>query len=186
MIIKKIKKGWNILSYRLKTQGLKTTLIWIYGRGVPKLTGVPLFQFSEITPQIFVGPQFNRRGKRVLEAAGITGDVNLRVEFDDAAHGLALKNYCYLPTTDDDAPGLAHLQKGVTFIQNELATGGKVYIHCAGGVGRAPTMAAAYFISKGYSLSDALALICKTRPFIKIMPPQMAQLEKFEAMHGRH
>ncbi len=186
MIIKKFKKGWNILSYRLRTQGLKTTLIWVYGRGVPKLTGVPLLQFSEITPQVFVGPQFNQRGKRALEAAGITGDVNLRVEFDDAAHGLALQNYCHLPTIDDAAPALDDFQKGVDFIKRELAAGGKVYIHCAGGVGRAPTMAAAYFISEGYTLDEALKLIKKTRPFIKIMPPQMAQLKKFEAMNGRH
>jgi len=30
-IFRKLKKGWNILSYRLRTQGLKTTLIWVTG-----------------------------------------------------------------------------------------------------------------------------------------------------------
>ena len=45
----------------------------------------------------------------------------------------------------------------------------------------APTMAAAYFISRGYSLDDAVALIRETRPFIHIMPPQLEQLRRFEA-----
>lgn len=181
-LMKKLKKGWNILRYRVKTQGWRVTFIWMIGRGIPKLTGVPLLQYSQITPQIFVGPQFNRRGKRQLEAAGITAAVNLRTEFDDAAHGLALEHYLHLPTVDDAAPSIEHLQRGVDFIRREVESGGKVYIHCAGGVGRAPTMAAAYFISDGYSLDAALALIRRARPFIKIMPPQMAQLKKFESL----
>ena len=181
-LMKKLKKGWHILRYRVKTQGWRVTFIWMIGRGIPKLTGVPLLQYSQITPQIFVGPQFNQRGKRQLEAAGITADVNLRIEFDDAAHGLALGKYLHLPTVDDTAPSIEHLRRGVNFIRREVEAGGKVYIHCAGGVGRAPTMAAAYFISEGYSLDAALALIRRTRPFIKIMPPQMAQLQKFETL----
>jgi protein-tyrosine phosphatase len=113
----------------------------------------------------------------------IDGDLNLRVEFDDATHGLALENYCHLPTIDDDAPTLEHLNQGVAFIKQVVGQGGKVYIHCAGGVGRAPTMAAAYFISQGLPLDEAIALIKKSRPFIKIMPVQMEQLWRFEALN---
>lgn len=181
-----IKKGLYILLYRLRVQGPGTTAKWVYGRGVPKLTGKPMMQYSQITPQIFVGPQYRQAGKRHLQALGIDADVNMRIEFDDAAHGLALSDYCYLPTIDDHAPTLEHLHRGVAFIQRIVAEGGKVYIHCAGGVGRAPTMAAAYFISEGMTLSEALALIRKSRPFIKITPPQMAQLKKFEAIQTRH
>ncbi len=177
-----IKKGVSILFYRLREQGPRTTLLWAYGRGMPKLTGVPTMQYSQITPEIFVGPQYGPAGKRKLEAMGINAGINLRIEFDDAAHDLALADYCYLPTIDDNAPTLEHLHQGVAFIQRIVGGGGKVYIHCAGGVGRAPTMAAAYFISEGQSLAESLTLIRKARPFIKIMPPQMAQLKKFEAI----
>lgn len=180
-MLSSIAKAIRIVVHRLRTQGLRTTLLWVYGRGLPKLTGVPLLRFSEITPQIAVGPQYGRRGKRHLEAQGYTGDVNLRVEFDDAAHGLALDEYCHLPTIDDDAISLDHLEQGVAFIRRVVENGGKVYIHCAGGVGRAPTMAAAYFIAQGMTLDEALALIRRTRPFINIMPPQMARLREFEA-----
>jgi protein-tyrosine phosphatase len=58
-----------------------------------------------------------------------------------------------------------------------------VYIHCAGGVGRAPTLAAAYLITQGMPLDEALAQIRKVRPFINIVPQQMAGLKEFEARH---
>ena len=179
-IFKFIPKAFRILVHRLRTQGVRTTLIWMYGRGIPKLSGVPLMRYSQITPQIYVGPQFGLAGKRKLESLGIKGDVNMRIEFDDDAHNLALQHYCHLPTIDDDAPSIEQLKQGVIFIEQLVANGEKVYIHCAGGIGRAPTMAAAYFISQGMSLQEAIALIKKTRPFINIMPPQMEQLVNYE------
>lgn len=185
-LVKFIKKGFDILFYRLREQGPKTTMVWVYGRGVPKLTGVPTMQYSQITPDIFVGPQYGPAGKRKLQGLGINAGVNLRIEFDDAAHNLALTEYCYLPTIDDDAPSMEDLHRGVAFIQRIIDEGGKVYIHCAGGVGRAPTMAAAYFISQGRTLTEALTLIKKARPFIKIMPPQMAQLKRFETIQHKN
>lgn len=175
-----VKKGWRILTRRLRDQGLKTTLIWVFGRGIPKLTGVPMLRYSEITPEIYVGPQYNQRGKTALERAGIQNGVNMRIEYDDAEHGVALLNYCHLPTVDDAAPSIEHLNKGVAFIREAVARGEKVYIHCAGGIGRAPTMAAAYFISTGMSLDEAVALMKSRRPFIRIMPPQWEVLRRYE------
>jgi protein-tyrosine phosphatase len=107
----------------------------------------------------------------------------MRIEFDDAEHGLALANYCYLPTIDDAAPTMAHLEEGAAFAQRVIADGGKVYIHCAGGIGRAPTMASAYFMSQGMTLDAAIELIKGPRPFINIMPPQMTRLREFEVKH---
>lgn len=176
-----INKALRIVVRRLRTQGLRTTLVWAYGRGLPKLTGVPLLRYSRITPEVYIGPQYGQAGKRRLIEAGITAGVNLRIEFDDAQHDLALPAYCYLPTVDDAAPTLEHLDQGVAFMERVIGEGGRVYIHCAGGVGRAPTMGAAYFMSQGMSLDEALALIERSRPFIQIMPPQMARLREFEA-----
>jgi protein-tyrosine phosphatase len=177
------RKGYRILAHRVRTQGLRVSLIWAYSRGFSKLTGIPILRHSRITPDVYIGGQFGPAGKRKLERAGITGDVNLRTEFDDAAHGLALPHYLHLPTVDDEAPTLDYLSQGAAFIQQVIDGGGKVYIHCAGGVGRAPTLATAYFISQGMTLDQAAALIRRTRPFINIMPPQLAQLKAFEAMH---
>ena len=165
---------------RLREQGLRITLLWIYARGLPKLTGIPTLNFSRVTPQLFVGPQYNTRGRAHLEKNGIHYDVNMRIEFDDAEHGLALANYCYLPTVDDQDPSFEHLDQGATFIRDALAAGGKVYIHCAGGIGRAPTMAAAYLMHTGMALDEAIAAIRGVRPFIRIMEPQMICLQEYE------
>jgi hypothetical protein len=55
-----LRKGRMILERRLRTQGLRTTLLWLYGRGLPSLTGVPLLQFCQVTPHLYVGSQYNR------------------------------------------------------------------------------------------------------------------------------
>ena len=182
-LIRFARKGTRILVDRLRNQGLRVTLVWMVGRGFPKLSGIPLARYSRVTPEVWVGGQFGKNGKRKLERLGVVGDVNLRVEFDDAEHGLALAEYCHLPTIDDDAPTLEHLQHGADFMQRVIANKGQVYVHCAGGVGRAPTMAAAYFITPGQTLDEAVALITRTRPFIRIMPPQWERLKQFEALH---
>ncbi|NDJ74680.1 MAG: dual specificity protein phosphatase family protein [Chloroflexi bacterium] len=181
--LKATQKAVRIVRTRLRNQGLRTTLIWLYARGVPKLTGRVPLRYSAVTPQLYVGPQYGPAGKRMLERAGIRAGISLRGEYDDAAHGLALEHYCYLPTVDETAPSMAHLDQGVDFVGRMIAAGEKVYIHCAGGVGRAPTLAAAYLITQGYTLDTALDLIRTARPFIQLEPPQLEQLQAFAAHH---
>jgi predicted protein tyrosine phosphatase len=177
-----LKKGLNILLRRFRTQGGWTTLLWMYGRGLPAVTGVPLLEFSRVTPNLYVGPQFRANGKRFLVQQGIDACVNMRIERDDAAFGLDLPRYLHLPTIDDDAPSIEHLDQGVAFIRQVIAAGGKVYIHCGAGVGRAPSMAAAYLMAEGDSLNQAMEKITRVRPFIAITPPQLDQLVRYEAL----
>ena len=176
----KMKKGFSIVRSRLAEQGLLTTLVWICNRGFSYLSGIPLLRRSRINPQLYVGPQFNRRGLDLLRREGISAVVNMRVEFDDAAENLLLDDYCHLPTVDDEAPSIEHVDEGIGFIRRVVAEGGKVYIHCAGGIGRAPTMAAAYLIAEGLSVDEAITYIKRVRPYIRIMPPQMHLLRKLE------
>lgn len=239
-----LRKGCRVLRRRLRNQGVRTTALWAYARGVPKVTGVPMLAYSRVTPSLYVGPQHRASGKRALARAGITHIVNMRSEFDDAAHGLAFDDsnggdargialddsndngahglafddsnrddahglalddsndgarglaldaapgnahqasarYCHLPTPDDHAPTDAQLAEGAEFIRAAIDGGGKVYIHCSAGVGRAPTMAAAYLMMKQKrGMDDALALIAAARPFIYIAPPQTAALRRLEA-----
>lgn len=185
-LLRDIAKGFQIIARRLREQGLWVTLQWAFGRGLPKLTGVPLAYNSRITPQIWVGPQFNARGRRSLQRQGVNGSINLRVEYDDAANGLALDHYCYLPTVDDDCPSPEHFQKGVDFIRSVVQEGGQVYIHCKAGVGRAPTMAAAWFVAEGMTVEEAIALIKRRRPFITITPPQLEALHRYAEALAEH
>lgn len=174
-----LTKATQIAIRRVRVQGLRTTMIWAYVRGMDRLTGAPILRFSRITPEIYVGGQIKARGKRHLQNNGIRSSVNMRIEHDDAEHGVALDSYCYLPTVDDNAPTMKQLETGVQFIRSVIDGGGKVFIHCAGGIGRAPTMAAAYFISQGMTPEEAVSFIEQRRPFIYVMPPQWELLHAY-------
>jgi protein-tyrosine phosphatase len=170
---------------RLRTQGPRLTLVWLYGRGLPLITGVPLLRYGQVTPALFVGSQHGRMGKRKLQRLGIHASVNLRSEFDDDAHGLALASACHLPTPDNTAPSLEHLHQGIAFIRKVLESGGKVYVHCLSGIGRAPTLAAAYLISQGMTAEEAVEAVRRVRPFIDLTPPQIEQLKTLALLHHR-
>jgi protein-tyrosine phosphatase len=159
--------------------GLGVTATWAYDHGVRIVTGAPLRRVSEITPQLHVGGQYRPRGWRRLTARGITAVLNLREEFDDARFDPP--RYLYLPTTDDYPPTVEALQAGVDFIAREVERGGAVYVHCGAGVGRAPTMAAAYLVSTGLTPAQAWARIRAVRPFVRPKARQIAQVERFAA-----
>lgn len=175
----KIIKGLRILAYRLRTQGLRVTLLWALDHAVRAARGANIRRLSQITPALFVGGQYRRRGWPVMAGWGITAVVNMRAEFDDQAVGIAPPRYLHLPVEDDAAPTIEQLLAGVQFIADTIARGGKVYIHCGAGVGRAATMAAAYFISTGLTPAEAWRRLQAARPFIKPTAVQLAQLEHF-------
>ena len=165
----------------LREQGLITTLKWAYAVGVPYITGDLPLRYSRITPHLYVGAQHGQRGLARLKREGIDAVVNLRDERNDAEHGLNLTDYSYIPVIDHTAPKLDDLDKGVTFIRETIAKGDKVYVHCHSGVGRAPTLAAAYLIAEGATVDEAVAQVTKARPFIRILPDQLKRLHEYHA-----
>jgi protein tyrosine phosphatase (PTP) superfamily phosphohydrolase (DUF442 family) len=179
--LEKALKGLGILWARFTRQGLRTTALWAADHAVRIVTGAPIQRVSQITPQLHVGGQYRRRGWPKLAERGITAVVDMRIEFDDNEAGIAPPRYLYLPTVDDTPPTLEQLREGVAFIAEEVARGGGVYIHCGSGVGRAPTMAAAYLVNTGLTPDQAWARIHQVRPFIRPKTEQIAQIERFAA-----
>jgi protein tyrosine phosphatase (PTP) superfamily phosphohydrolase (DUF442 family) len=171
----------SILYGRLTDQGVKVTTWWAADHFVRILTGAPIRRVSQITPQLHVGGQYRRRGWRRLARRGITGVVNLRIEFDDNDAGIAPPRYLYLPTVDDAPPTLDQLRQASEFIADEVQRGGAVYVHCRAGVGRAATAAAAYLVSAGLTVEEAWACIQQVRPFIRPKPAQIEQVARFAA-----
>jgi predicted ATP-grasp superfamily ATP-dependent carboligase/protein tyrosine phosphatase (PTP) superfamily phosphohydrolase (DUF442 family) len=167
--------GMRKILHRTRSHGLRAAFI----QTLSNITGIPAIRYSQITPQIYIGAQHSTIGKRRLKRLGITGIVNMRSELDDKGYNLVLGNYCHLPTVEFTAPTMQHLYQGVRFIQRMVDENRKVYIHCSEGTSRAPTMAAAYLISRGMKLSDAIAFIKRSRPFINILPLQMERLFEF-------
>ena len=145
--------------------------------------GVSRRKHSEITPQLHVGGQHRKKGYQRLLKRGITAIVNMReAEYCDVSKGIAGERHLHLPTIDHTPPSIDDLMRGVAFIAQEIEEhGGKVYIHCRAGCGRAPAMAAAYLISTGMSRKEALNFIKKSRPFISLNKNQRRVLDEFAA-----
>lgn len=179
--LSKVVKGLRILAYRLTHYSLDATFWWALDHLVRRVTGAPIRRVSQILPYLHVGGQYKARGWSRLARRGVTAVINMRIEFDDRAAGIAPPRYLHLPTVDDEAPSPEQLREGVAFIAREVAEGGGVYIHCGAGVGRAATMAVAYLVSIGQTPAQAWAMVRRVRPFIKPTPPQLAQIERFAA-----
>ena len=147
-----------------------------------KIRGAPLWQLSQITPQLYIGGQHSVRGYRQMQQRGISAIVNMREQrFSDVDAGIAGERHLQLATVDNTPPTVADLSRGAAFVGDEIARGGKVYIHCGVGVGRAPTMAAAYLISTGLAPQLALEQIRRARPFVHLTAAQRAILDQFAA-----
>ncbi len=169
--------------YRLFRQGPVNTARWAFVRFRLFATGISTQRYSRITPTLYVGGQIREEGWQRLRAAGVTSIVNMRREHDDRASGVSVpeENYLHLPTTDDNPVALQDLKRGADWIAGQIARGGVVYVHCAAGSGRAPSMGAAYLIThQGMSTEEALDTIKAKRPFIMPMPGQVERLREYE------
>ncbi len=153
-----------------------------------RTTGGPVWQLSQVAPNLLLGGQhYYQRGYARLLEHGVTAIVNMRAEHAGDANGRGDLPQLRLATRDNTPPSIADLMRGVDFIRAELQRGGKVYIHCAVGCGRAPTMTAAYLVSTGDSPQAALARIRRVRPFINPTKPQISILDDFAlALSRRH
>ncbi len=161
-IVFSLGRAWEWITKRpLIHTGLR-----IYAQVARKIAGAPVRRYSEITPLLHIGGQHYLQGMAELEARGIGAVVNLRKEFDDSAAGVATDHYLHLHIRDNTAPDQEALQAGVRFIRENIEQGRGVYIHCGVGVGRAPTLAAAYLVSTGMTPDEAWGTLRRVRPFI--------------------
>ncbi len=177
----KIQKGVHIVAARLREQGAATTWLWFAERTTRIIMGVSPARTSRVLPNLYVGGQPKKRGRPLMARRGISAVVDLRREYGDARHGLMYEKYLYYPTDDDDTPKFEELQNAAKFIEECLAEGRGVYLHCANGVGRAPTAAAAYLITAGMSAEEAWAKIRAARPFIRPTKVQRDAIDQFAA-----
>lgn len=152
--------------------------------GIPELIsrlvrGHPIRKLREVRPFLFVGGQHLKRGMPELATWGISAVVNMRDEFDDRTSGVAPVRYLHLPVVDNTSPTLEQLKRGVEFIERERKLGGKVYVHCQAGVGRAPAMAAAYLVASGEPIEESWEELRDIRPCIRPRRSQRARIREF-------
>lgn len=138
-------------------------------------------EYSCITDGIYIGTNQCCQADfdRELLKKGITADISLEADRLDAPFGVEF--YAWLPVKDHAAPSRDQLALGVDILENLVASGKKVYVHCKNGHGRAPTLVAAYLMRKGKTLQEAEALLKSQRPVAHLNEVQRQALEKFAA-----
>lgn len=153
-----------------------------------KRTGIPVWDLCRVRPFLYVGGQHYHKGWQAIEEEGIVAVLNLREEYhNDVELGIGGKTHLQLPTRDNTPLSMEFLHQAADFIAAQEAAGGKVYVHCGVGVGRAPSAAASYLIKyEKLSAKEAIKTIKDVRPFIHLTPEQMKALENFaEQAHER-
>ncbi|MEM3948200.1 MAG: dual specificity protein phosphatase family protein [Zestosphaera sp.] len=87
------------------------------------------------------------------------------------------------PVPDFRSPPLLSLVHIIEWILGRVNEGGRVYVHCVGGLGRSATVAAAYLIRRyGKSWLDAVTQIRKLRKGSLESIEQVAVLKAYETM----
>ncbi|MDP3965149.1 MAG: dual specificity protein phosphatase family protein [bacterium] len=133
-----------------------------------------LLDYNQITEQIFIGTNAccQTHFEKELLAKGMRADISLEEHHLDAPYGV--EYFLWLPTKDHRPPSPRQLKLGVKALQDLVEESIKVYVHCHNGHGRAPTLVAAFFISQGQTVDEAIKLIHEKRPVIH---PEQSQIE---------
>ncbi len=113
--------------------------------------------------------------------AGITHVVDLREEEIPEASRLGSLGIArrQVPVPNGEAPTLEQLKDVDAWFPPE-DSGSTVYVHCAGGFGRAATMAVALLIQRGDTLDGAVEQVRAARPEIRLNDAQLAWLRTVE------
>ncbi len=133
-----------------------------------------------ITPSLAIGSDVRDIG--YLKAHNINAVVGLQAEHNDdekKLKDLGL-NYLYIPIKDGHPPEQAQIRKMVDWVNGQVAGGHRIYMHCAAGVGRAPTMAMAYLVSIGFTSEEAYTQIKRKHRDTDPSPKQLAAVREYE------
>lgn len=136
-------------------------------------------EFSLISEHIIIGTNMccNAHAGKLRT---LRFDADLDVELERSEAPPAVSAYLWLPVKNHAVPTLGQLSLGANFIGEIVRRRKKVYIHCQNGHGRAPTFAAAYYITLGMSTREAVAFVRSRRPEAHPETAQVRRLKKFE------
>lgn len=108
---------------------------------------------------------------------GVSVDISLEEEQIDAPFGVEF--YVWIPVKDHMSPAPDQLEFGVSVLEKLVSMGKKVYVHCANGHGRAPTLVAAYLVKNGKTPKEAEAFVKTKRPSVHLEEVQREALRNF-------
>lgn len=140
---------------------------------------ISVLEYDHITDGIYIGTNrcCEEHFDDVLKKEGMTADISLEDTKLDQPFGVDF--YLWMPVVNHTPPSPDQLDFGVSALEKLVSMGRKVYVHCQNGHGRAPTMVAAYFISKGMSPDEAESFVQSKRPTMHLEGGQREALRDF-------
>lgn len=98
-----------------------------------------------------------------LPSIGVRGLLSL-TERAPAAGALRDLAHRHVPVRDFTAPTFAQLADSISFMDEVIAAGGAVAVHCGAGLGRTGTVVAAWLVHKGWTPAEAIREVRRKRP----------------------
>ena len=119
--------------------------------------------YSKINKYLYVGRTPPKKGYTTLQELGIRLIINMRVEYPPPRS--APIPTLWLPSADHPLiwVPIRLIKRGVDAALEVIKNGGKVYVHCHGGVHRAVAMACCILIAQGHSPEAAMTLVKQGR-----------------------
>jgi protein-tyrosine phosphatase len=114
-----------------------------------------------ITDQVATsGAKLSARSWRELqEKTGITAVVNLRSKHQDTFDEPLPSAYLWLPVEDFTDPTPEQMLQAALFVDTAVESGRRVLVHCRLGIGRSPTVAAAWLLFTGLPADEAIRTV---------------------------
>jgi protein tyrosine phosphatase (PTP) superfamily phosphohydrolase (DUF442 family) len=122
---------------------------------------------SRITDSLFIGTTPSSHDYDLLRQLGVTLVINMRVEQRPRPdpHTPPME-VLWLPAFDTPLIpiSITSLKRGATAALKAIQQGGKIYVHCQGGIHRGAAMGAAILIAQGFLPQEAIRMIKQYRP----------------------
>jgi len=137
-------------------------------------------EYTRITPYIYIGTNMccETHFDKGLLKKRLVADISLEKERLDMPFGVQF--FLWLPVKNHIAPTQDQLRIGTQILGELVRMKKKVYVHCQNGHERAPTLVAAYLITQGMGIQEAIRFIKSKRKTIHPNSVQKGALRKFQ------
>lgn len=155
---------------------------WLYNEYARRTDKVPPLQ--KIEESLFLGCRMSTQHVDLLNENDIGAILDVTAEFDGLDWTAYQKDFAYLniPVLDHTSPTTEQLLHAINWLDQKIADGQKVVVHCALGRGRSVLVVAAYLLAKHPSLTidEAMANIQSIRTTARLNKRQRSALAKIQ------
>ena len=156
------------------------TLLWNLLLG--RLLGIRRW-WDEVDEHVVIGALPFESDVPKLSELGIGAVVNTCYEYDGpiAAYNRNGIEQLHVPTVDFSHPSLETIEMAVDFMEQQIADGKRIYVHCKAGRARSATVVVCWMIKHYQMTADqAQSLLLKVRPHVNPRISQRPVVKQFE------